>query len=199
VPGSDGACPDAAVWAERIELGSVRIATVTRLEVGHSARSGPDLRTAGRRAPLAAMPLGCQTPAIEDRALEVQMRLADRGHHRAPSVPDLIVAATAPKSPDSPCSTSTRTSGSSPTSRVRTSSDSQPRRDDRPFVNFKHRERTLDRARTMGTVVSESSGRVSRRGRRQWTHTVPLRPGPKSERSARAIREQSRGLSLPAR
>ena len=41
------------------------------------------------------MPLEYQTPAVEDRALEVQMRLAERGHHRAPSVPNLIVAATA--------------------------------------------------------------------------------------------------------
>lgn len=90
-----GSSPEAAVWAERIERGSVRIATVTRLEVGYSARSGADLRTAVRRPPLASMPLEYQTPAIEDRALEVQMRLSDRGHHRAPSVPDLIVAATA--------------------------------------------------------------------------------------------------------
>jgi predicted nucleic acid-binding protein len=90
-----GTSPDAELWAERIELGAVRIAIVTRLEIGYSARSGPDLRTAVRRAPLAAMPLEYQTPAIEDRALEVQMRLADLGHHGAPSVPDLIVAATA--------------------------------------------------------------------------------------------------------
>jgi predicted nucleic acid-binding protein len=90
-----GTSPDAALWAERIEAGSVRIATVTRLEVGYSARSGPVLRTAVQRPPLAAMPREYQTPAIEDRALEVQMLLADRGHHRAPSVPDLIVAATA--------------------------------------------------------------------------------------------------------
>lgn len=90
-----GSCRDAAVWAERIERGLVRIATVTRLKVGYSARSGPDLRRAVQRPPLAAMPLECQTPAIEDRALEVQMRLADQGHHRAPAFPDLIVAATA--------------------------------------------------------------------------------------------------------
>lgn len=32
---------------------------------------------------------------IEDRAVEVQMRLAERGHHRAASIPDLLVAATA--------------------------------------------------------------------------------------------------------
>ena len=41
------------------------------------------------------MPVEYQTPSIEDRALEVQILLTDRGRHRAPSVPDLIVAATA--------------------------------------------------------------------------------------------------------
>lgn len=87
--------PDAGVWAERIERGLVRMATVTRLEVGYSARSGPDLRSAVRRPPLSSMPVEYQTPAIEDRATEVQLLLSDRGHHRAPSVPDLIVAATA--------------------------------------------------------------------------------------------------------
>lgn len=35
------------------------------------------------------------TPAIEDRAVEVLTLLADRGQRRAPSVPDLIIAATA--------------------------------------------------------------------------------------------------------
>jgi predicted nucleic acid-binding protein len=60
--------PDAAEWAAGIERGLVRIATVTRLEVGH--------------------------PAIEDRSVEVVALLADRGKHRAPSVPNLIIAAT---------------------------------------------------------------------------------------------------------
>ena len=41
------------------------------------------------------MPVEYQTPAIEDRAVAVQTLLADQGRHRAPSVPDLIVAATA--------------------------------------------------------------------------------------------------------
>lgn len=41
------------------------------------------------------MPIEYQTPAMEDRAVAVQALLADRGRHRAPSVPDLIVAATA--------------------------------------------------------------------------------------------------------
>ena len=35
------------------------------------------------------------TPGIEDRALEVQLLLANQGHHRAPSIPDLLIAATA--------------------------------------------------------------------------------------------------------
>jgi predicted nucleic acid-binding protein len=78
-----------------IDRGLVRISTVTRLEVGYSARSGRDLRSAARRPPLASMPIEHQTPAIDDRAIDVQTLLADRGHHRAPPVPDLIVAATA--------------------------------------------------------------------------------------------------------
>lgn len=86
---------DAALWAARIERGRVRIATVTRLEVGYSARSGPDLRADLRRPPLAAMPVEYQTPAIEGRAVDVLTLLADRGQHRAPSIPDLIIAATA--------------------------------------------------------------------------------------------------------
>lgn len=86
---------DATSWAERIDRGMVRIAVVTRLEIGYSARSGPDLRGALQRPPLASMPIEYQTPAIDNRAIEVQTLLADRGRHRAPSLPDLIVAATA--------------------------------------------------------------------------------------------------------
>ena len=90
-----GASPDAAQWARRIERGLVRITTVTRLEAGYSARSGPDLRAGFRESPLASMPVEYLTPAIEDRAVEILTLLADRGQHRAPSVPDLIIAATA--------------------------------------------------------------------------------------------------------
>jgi predicted nucleic acid-binding protein len=86
---------DAAQWAARIERGLIRIATVTLLEAGYSARSGPDLRAELRRPPLAAMPVEHQTPAIENRAVEILTLLADRGQHRAPSIPDLIIAATA--------------------------------------------------------------------------------------------------------
>jgi predicted nucleic acid-binding protein len=87
--------PDAGQRAARIERGVVRITTVTRLEVGYSARSGTDLRAGLREPPLSAMPVEYLTPAIEDRAVEVQTLLADRGQHRAPSIPDLIIAATA--------------------------------------------------------------------------------------------------------
>jgi predicted nucleic acid-binding protein len=87
--------PDAAEWAARIERGLVRITTVTRLEIGYSARSGPDLRAGLQRPPLSSMPVEYLTPAVEDRSVEVLTLLADRGQHRAPSVPDLIIAAAA--------------------------------------------------------------------------------------------------------
>ena len=89
------ASPDAADWAGPIEGGLVRITTVTRLEIGCSARSGPDLRAGLQQPPLSSMPVEYLTPAIEDPAVEILTLLADRGQHRAPSVPELIIAATA--------------------------------------------------------------------------------------------------------
>jgi predicted nucleic acid-binding protein len=89
------ASPDAAEWAVRIGRGLVRITTVTRLEAGYSARSGPELRAGLQQPPLSSMPVEYLTPAIEDRAVEVLTLLADRGQHRGPSIPDLIIAATA--------------------------------------------------------------------------------------------------------
>ena len=89
------ASPDAAGWAERVERGLVRIATVTRLEIGYSARSGPEFRAGLRQPPMSSMPVEYQTPATEDRTVEILALLADRGQHRAPSIPDLIIAATA--------------------------------------------------------------------------------------------------------
>jgi predicted nucleic acid-binding protein len=44
---------------------------------------------------MSSMPAEYLTPAIEDRAAEILALLADRGQHRAPSIPDLIIAATA--------------------------------------------------------------------------------------------------------
>lgn len=87
--------PDAGLWLSRIQQGLIRITTVTILEVGFSARSAQDLRVKLRRPPVSAMPVENATPRIESRAVAVQELLADVGHHRAPSVPDLIIAATA--------------------------------------------------------------------------------------------------------
>jgi predicted nucleic acid-binding protein len=89
------ASPDAEEWVARIGRGLVRVTTVTRLEVGYSARSGIALRVGLTHPPLAQMPVEYLTPAIEDRTIEVLALLADRGQHRAPSIPDLIIAATA--------------------------------------------------------------------------------------------------------
>ncbi len=86
---------DAADWASRIERGLVRISTVTRLEVGYSARSAADYGTLFSEPPIASMPTEYLTPRIEDRAVEVQSMLAARGQHRDPSIPDLLIAATA--------------------------------------------------------------------------------------------------------
>jgi predicted nucleic acid-binding protein len=90
-----GASADAETWAERIQRGLVRIATVTLLEVGYSARNAAEVRAGMREPPIAAMPVEYATPTAEDRAVEVLALLADRGHHRAPSVPDLLIAALA--------------------------------------------------------------------------------------------------------
>jgi predicted nucleic acid-binding protein len=89
------ASAEAGEWARRIERGLVRVTTVTRLEVGFSARSAGDLQASLGRPPLSSMPVEYLTPAIEDRAVAVQGTLAERGHHQAPSIPDLLVAATA--------------------------------------------------------------------------------------------------------
>ena len=86
--------PDVELWAERVDRGLVRIATVTRLEIGFSARSAAQMQD-DANGPLSRMPVEYLTPNAEDRAGEVQLLLADRGQHRAPSVPDLLVAAAA--------------------------------------------------------------------------------------------------------
>ena len=93
-----GVTPDADDWINRINRGLVRVSTVTLLELGYSARSGADWRR-GLQGPLvASLPVQHLTPAIEDRAFEVQGLLAERGHHRAAKIPDLLVAAAAERS-----------------------------------------------------------------------------------------------------
>ena len=87
--------PQAPEWADRMGRGLVHVTTITLLEVGFSARSGRDLRESARRPPLSSMPVQYLAPTMEQRAIEVQMLLADLGHHRAPSIPDLLIAAVA--------------------------------------------------------------------------------------------------------
>lgn len=82
-------------WASRMRRGLVRVATPTLLELGFSARNGPDWEEALGTPPVSLLPVEYLTPQIERRALEVQGLLAYRGQHRAPSVPDLLLAATA--------------------------------------------------------------------------------------------------------
>lgn len=86
---------DADAWAEQIERGLVRLTNVTRLEIGFSARSASDHHTLLDDPPIASMPLEYLTPAIEDRAVQVQSALAERSQHRGPAIPDLLIAATA--------------------------------------------------------------------------------------------------------
>ena len=87
--------PQASVWATRIQRGLIRISTLTRLEVGFSARSANELQRIFEEPPLALMPVEYLTPSIEDRVVAVQHALALSGEHRAPSIPDLLIAATA--------------------------------------------------------------------------------------------------------
>lgn len=82
-------------WADRIDRGLVRICPATVLEVGFSARSATAHRALLTQPPVAQMPVEYLTPKIEDRAVEVQSVLAARGQHHAPSIPDLLIAATA--------------------------------------------------------------------------------------------------------
>ena len=90
-----GASPAAATWAERIGRGLVRIATVTLLEIAYSARNAAELQEGMREPPVGSMPVEYATPAAEDRAVQVLGLLAERGQHRAPSIPDLVIAAIA--------------------------------------------------------------------------------------------------------
>lgn len=87
--------PDSEIWLGRIERGLVRISTLTVLESGFSARTRDDVRATLTEPPLASMPVENMTPLIEQRSVQILAALADRGHHRAPSVADILIAATA--------------------------------------------------------------------------------------------------------
>ena len=89
--------PDSDLWASRIARGLVQISSLTRLEIGFSFRNFREASVEVSSPPLLTMPIAYLTPAIEDRAVEIQMLLTHSGHHRAPSVPDLLIASTAEK------------------------------------------------------------------------------------------------------
>ena len=90
-----GDCGDQEQWAERIERGLVHVTTITLLEAGFSARSAHDMGEVLDRPPVSMMPVEYLTPAVENRAVEVLRSLAERGQHRAASIPDLLIAAAA--------------------------------------------------------------------------------------------------------
>lgn len=87
--------PDVALWIDRINRGLVYVSGLTLLEMGLSARNVSDWEIALQMPPVANLLIEYLTPAMEDRAIEVQGLLAARGQHRAPSIPDLLIAATA--------------------------------------------------------------------------------------------------------
>jgi len=88
---------DREMWESRLQRGLLRVSNVTLLEVGYSAISAKVARDAVSTPPMSLMPVEFLTPGIEQRALDVQIQLAERGEHRAASIPDLLVAATAEK------------------------------------------------------------------------------------------------------
>ena len=78
----------------RVERGLVGISLATELEVGFSAESVQGYQTMRRSLVDQLIPVPLPYRA-EVRAREVQARLVERGKHRAVSVPDLLIAATA--------------------------------------------------------------------------------------------------------
>lgn len=85
----------ATTWAERINQGQVHLSTITRLEIGYSARSRADLAKVMASPIITKMAIEGITPAIEERAWHGLQLLAKKGQHRAPSLADLLIAATA--------------------------------------------------------------------------------------------------------
>jgi predicted nucleic acid-binding protein len=87
--------PDRDLWSERISRALVYVVMATKLELGFSARNYEEWHNATELSPTSELIVSLMTPAAEHRALAVQGLLAAVGHHRAPSVPDLLIAAVA--------------------------------------------------------------------------------------------------------
>ncbi len=64
-------------WLSRIQRGLVRISTVTLLEIGFSTCNGADHRLTLGESHASLMTVEHITPAIEARAVKIQMLLAD--------------------------------------------------------------------------------------------------------------------------
>lgn len=90
-----GQSPDFATWLTRINRGLVYVSNVTLLELGFSATKADTWAQTVRSAPLALLMVEYLTPTMEDRAREIQQLLMERGQHRAPGIPDLLIAAIA--------------------------------------------------------------------------------------------------------
>lgn len=83
-----------AILTPRMDAGLVAVSIVTELEVGYSARSTGHYRDTRRFILDRLLPVHIP-PRAEYRAREVQATLVERGQHRAVSIPDLLIAATA--------------------------------------------------------------------------------------------------------
>ncbi|MDX3094448.1 PIN domain nuclease [Streptomyces sp. ME01-24h] len=96
---------DKSVWARArqpvvrsallplLERGLIATCAVVDLEILYSTRNAADhARARSARTGFAWLPL---TDEIGARAVEVQGLLAEKGHHRAASIADLLIAATA--------------------------------------------------------------------------------------------------------
>jgi predicted nucleic acid-binding protein len=75
-------------------LGVLATCSAIDLEILYSARSGDEHRAIREQRAATYDLLPLEQPAFE-RAMEVQGMLADRGQHRAASIPDLLIAAVA--------------------------------------------------------------------------------------------------------
>ena len=85
--------PVVAAFAPLAANSQVPLSRPVLFELGYAARSPHDYREVAER--LTSFPLVPTTDADDQRALEVQAQLAARSNHRAPSLVDALVAATA--------------------------------------------------------------------------------------------------------
>jgi predicted nucleic acid-binding protein len=84
----------AQVLGPLLEAGRVSMCPVTELEALYSARDVTEYEAGAQRFRI-AFPWVPVPDRAWDRAAEVQRALARRGRHRAASLPDLLIAATA--------------------------------------------------------------------------------------------------------